>query len=409
MYQIFDVALEDYDKVIAYSGSQSAGYENSGGQFLPALLAKARVLMIQGNWEEALNTAHRVLRKDADSVGALRIIVLYTLARENKPAVAVTRIRDLSDAMQQLEAGNAQLYHDVSQLCSRLSGKRPELLELSLRMVDNAITIAPENSSFLTEKAYQLTLLAEYGAASDLFNQASALDEGNVDALHGRIRCKILQAKYKEAEQELEFLNEITTIGANAELLYLNAILAWKLHDDMPKTLSLLDKSITTHLAKLETVRGGFPYFIAYNPDFVLAVVSEYMCHIATEARHHSDPPNPILKQVIGLLGTLVKLVPGLVSAQLELAKANFIMADFDAAERALNTCINLDQQFAPALMLRARIMLARDNHKACSQVLCSLLSFRLASYLYFPSPLSSRLLPFAACLLPLALLSPWP
>jgi tetratricopeptide (TPR) repeat protein len=241
-------------------------------------------------------------------------------------------------------------------------------------------------------------LLAEYGAASDLFNQASALDEGNVDALHGRIRCKILQAKYKEAEQELEFLNEITTIGANAELLYLNAILAWKLHDDMPKTLSLLDKSITTHLAKLETVRGGFPYFIAYNPDFVLAVVSEYMCHIATEARHHSDPPNPILKQVIGLLGTLVKLVPGLVGAQLELAKANFIMADFDAAERALNTCINLDQQFAPALMLRARIMLARDSHKACSQVLCSLLSSSLLL-----SSLSPRLFPLLPYLLPLA------
>ena len=51
---------------------------------------------------------------------------------------------------------------------------------------------------------------------------------GNLHALHGRIKCKILQQNYKEAEQELEFLQEIqSSIGSNADLKFLDALLAW--------------------------------------------------------------------------------------------------------------------------------------------------------------------------------------
>ena len=44
---------------------------------MPALLGKARVLMIMGNWEEALNTAHRVLRKVPCYVPAATTTTIY--------------------------------------------------------------------------------------------------------------------------------------------------------------------------------------------------------------------------------------------------------------------------------------------------------------------------------------------
>lgn len=41
--------------------------------FLPALVEKARVLLVTSDWEQALETAQRVLAQDAQNIEAMRL------------------------------------------------------------------------------------------------------------------------------------------------------------------------------------------------------------------------------------------------------------------------------------------------------------------------------------------------
>lgn len=289
--QKFDRVLEDLNQVIVL-------YPD----FLPGLVEKARVLMVMGNWEEALATAHRVIAKDAHDIGALKILVLYLLSRESKPLVATNRINDLHEAINRYEPGNAKLYYDVSRLCARLSNRRHTLLQLTMSFVDTSCKLDPLNSQYMTEQAYQLMLLGDYDQAYQYNNEASKLDEQNIAALQGRIRCKIYQGNYSEAEQELEFLAEIqNSLGdmqESTDIYFLQAMIAWKKEKNEEKSLTLLNDAITEHLKLMESVKPGFDFYIAYNPDFILEIAKEFMKHISNEPMHKTDPPNDLLKKV---------------------------------------------------------------------------------------------------------------
>lgn len=56
--------------------------------FLPALVEKARLLLALDDWEQAMETAQRILAQDAQNIEALRLTVLFLLARESRYGVA---------------------------------------------------------------------------------------------------------------------------------------------------------------------------------------------------------------------------------------------------------------------------------------------------------------------------------
>ena len=140
-------------------------------------------------------------------------------------------------------------------------------------------------------------LLGEFDHASMYYDEASKLDEGNLAALHGRIKCKILQGHHKDAEQELEFLSEISSMGNSPELIFLQALLAGK-RGQQSTSVDLLNKSFDEHTKLMTKIPAGTPlqisslcpsfmtwfpgfeFFCAYNPDFVLELVQAYMSHI---------------------------------------------------------------------------------------------------------------------------------
>jgi tetratricopeptide (TPR) repeat protein len=110
------------------------------------------------------------------------------------------------------------------------------LLQKGYELLQRAIAIAPANSNYATEAGYQLFLLGSHLPMQTIFffcisltklsysfvqssgqveeamktyKQASGLDDSNITALQGIIRCQLYLELYSDAEQQLEFLNEI--------------------------------------------------------------------------------------------------------------------------------------------------------------------------------------------------------
>jgi hypothetical protein len=62
---------------------------------------------------------------------------------------------ELMEAMRVQEPKNAELYYNLSRLFSRFCGRKDIVIKKTMQMLDLAIGLQPENSSFHTEVGYQ--------------------------------------------------------------------------------------------------------------------------------------------------------------------------------------------------------------------------------------------------------------
>lgn len=111
-----------------------------------------------------------------------------------------------------------------------------QVLTQTAQLVSRARKLRPDSSEFATEYGYQQELRKEYGSATESYREASKLEETNVQALTGMIRCQIVQGKLEDAEQQLELFRMVqSTIGRSSELLFLDALLAWRKDENREK------------------------------------------------------------------------------------------------------------------------------------------------------------------------------
>lgn len=88
--------------------------------------------MVNGDWEQALETVQKVLVKDRQNVEALRIYSFYLLTRENDIDYVLEKLDELVMAMKFNEAKNADLFYNMSRLFARYCGRRDTVLEKTL-------------------------------------------------------------------------------------------------------------------------------------------------------------------------------------------------------------------------------------------------------------------------------------
>jgi tetratricopeptide repeat protein 21B len=167
--------------------------------FFPALLEKTKIHMVNGDWEQALETVQKVLVKDRQNVEALRIYSFYLLTRENDIEYVQEKLDELINAMKFNEPRNADLFFNMSKLFARYCGRRDVILERTLKMLDEAILLMPESADYHSEIAHQKCMLGEYTSAYQIYQKASSYDETNQTPLYGMIYCKIKQDQLEDA------------------------------------------------------------------------------------------------------------------------------------------------------------------------------------------------------------------
>ena len=65
------------------------------------------------------------------------------------------------------------------------------ILEMCQKFVSVAVELEPENSAYLTLQATLYAHLSYHDTALQLFRDASAFDENNIEALCGAVHCSI--------------------------------------------------------------------------------------------------------------------------------------------------------------------------------------------------------------------------
>ncbi|XP_074685108.1 tetratricopeptide repeat protein 21B isoform X4 [Strix aluco] len=364
--QNYSGALETVNQIIA-------NFPN----FIPAFIKKMKLQLALQDWEQAVETAHRLLQKDALNLEAIRMEALHYLCREGKISEASVRLGDLIKALDRLEPRNSQLFCKMALAFSRTCGRNQLILQHTLTLVERAFDLASNNAEFATELGYQMILQGKVKEALKWYKTAMTLDETSVSALTGIIRCQLIQGQLEDAEQQLEFLNEIQqSIGKSGELSFLRAVLAMKKHKRQEEVIALLNDVLDTHFSSLHGFPLGVEYFEKLNPDFLLEIIREYLNFCPAQPASPGQSPSPLLKHCASVLETVVKTVPGLHQAVFLIAKVKYLSGDIEAAYSNLHYCLERNPSYADAHLLMAQVYLAQNNTKLCSQSLELCLSY---------------------------------
>ncbi|OWJ99807.1 TTC21B [Cervus elaphus hippelaphus] len=373
MRQNYSGALETVNQIIMNFPS-----------FLPALVKKMKLQLALQDWDQTVETAHRLMLQDNQNLEALRMLALYYLCREGDIEKAATQLENLGNALDVVEPQNAQLFYTITIAFSRICGRSQLILQKTQTLLEKAFSLNPQQSEFATELGYQMILHGKVKEALKWYKTAMTLDETSVSALIGFIQCQLIEGQLQDAYQHLEFLSEVQqSIGKSAELTYLHAVLAMKKNKRQEEVINLLDDVLDTHFSQLEDLPLGIQYFEKLNPDFLLEIITEYLNFCPMQPASPGQPLSPLLRRCTSILETIVRTVPGLLQAVFLIAKVKYLSGDIEAAYNNLQHCLEHSPSYADAHLLMAQVYLSQEKFKLCSQSLelCLSYNFKVREY----------------------------
>jgi len=87
-------------------------------------------------------------------VEGIRIYTFYLLTRENDIDYVCEKLDELIQAMRFNEGRNAELFYNMARLFSRYCGRREAVLNKTLLMLEEAVSLHPDNADFHSEVAF---------------------------------------------------------------------------------------------------------------------------------------------------------------------------------------------------------------------------------------------------------------
>jgi tetratricopeptide repeat protein 21B len=344
--------------------------------FVPAMAEKARLQMMSGDWDAALETAQRIQGADPQNIESLRLIIFYLLSCEGNLDTARKKMSELTDALDRHEPRNAQLYTTCARDIARLSGGHNGVLGACSQMLERARRLQPEDVATLNEAAYQQQLGGDYKAAIGSYRKAAEVDErdGTLDdlsSLYGTIHCQLLDHQLDDAYSQLEFLNDIAT-ERNVKLVFLTALHASNIgaHGDVDTPLAELEHMLTAHVAAVQRKPFSYDYFVHMDPDLLLQCAELFLSQESGEPREQGEALSPGVERAMALLEAMCRRAPGLMPAQLLLMRTRYVAGQHDAASRTANAILRLDDGCADAHLILSQIFLSKGNHRSAQNAL---------------------------------------
>ncbi|PRP77845.1 tetratricopeptide repeat protein 21B-like [Planoprotostelium fungivorum] len=340
----------------------------NSSNFTPALTEKTKVLLMMGDWEQSFETATRVLQSEPNNVEALRFIVLYHLCQESKVSTAANKIETLIQALDRYEPKNAGVYLNCAKPFSRLAGRNAQILQQTLTLADRARSLQSDGSAYHTEYGHQQLLLGNIKEALMSYRHAINLQAESEAAFIGSIKCQILENQLEEAQKQFQFMAELQSSyedeQKSSELIFLNALLVWRVERDQDRAVQLLGESLELHFRSLTDLPLSFEYFNKFNPDFLVEVAKEYLQFCIMEPIDPNDIVPPILSKAMGLLEIVSKAVPGQLECLYLLSKIRYVINEDDVAMKSIENCIRLNPAFTEAHLLQSLMYLKQDKPK---------------------------------------------
>ncbi|XP_072455058.1 tetratricopeptide repeat protein 21A isoform X7 [Notamacropus eugenii] len=339
--------------------------------FIPAFILKMRLFLAQQDWEQTVETGHRILEKDENNIDARQVLAVHEFAREGDTDEAINHVRNLIKALETKEPQNPSLHLKKVIVISRLCGKHQMILQQIYSFIERTFMAAPSDAQFANELGYQLILQDKVKEASLWYTEAMKLDESSIAALTGIIWCQILEGNLEEAEQQLEFLKEVQlSLGKSEVLTFLQALLASKKHKSEQGATALLKEAAELHFSNMQGLPLSVEYFEKLNPIFLVNIVKEYLFFCPKQPRSPGQIISPLLKQAAVILNPVVKVAPALIDPLYLMAQVKYLSGELENAQSTLQRCLELDPTSADVHLLMAQIYLSQGNFTMCSHSL---------------------------------------
>lgn len=128
--------------------------------------------------------------------------------------------------------------------------------------------------------------------------------------------CKIQMGNLDEAEQQLEFINEIIDqSGKTAEQTFLEAMVEWRRRMNRDQAITYLNQTLNLHITNTKVYSGNLSFYIHLNADFLITLAQEYLVHCGSKPDPQQVTPPKHLVKAIRLLENITKQNTGMTNA----------------------------------------------------------------------------------------------
>ncbi|XP_072268672.1 tetratricopeptide repeat protein 21A [Pyxicephalus adspersus] len=337
-------------------------------KFLIALTLKMKYALAQQDWDQSLETAHRILTLDGSNIDAFQMLTIYSLTREGNIPKALTYVKDLISALEMTEPRNPVLYFEKFRVISNLCGRNLSILQEISAFCERTYRKSSEHAELAADLGKLHMYQGNVTEAANWYSAAMKLDVNHVEALTGIIWCQILQNNLEDAEQQLDFLREVQqSLGRSKELCYVEALLASKKEKEEKVILDHLKEALDIHFATLNSLPLGVEYLEKLDPTFIIDVIKEYLEFCPKQPVSPGQTISPLLEKAATILSPVIAVAPCLPQPLYYKAQVIYLAGNFDGAQGTLQRCIELNPEWADAHLLMAQIHLSLEQYSECS------------------------------------------
>jgi tetratricopeptide (TPR) repeat protein len=239
--------------------------------FFPLHIEKCKIFLNTNDYDNAMDYINTKVSFKHFEIS--KILACCNLLSEGNFSQALFNIEKMWDLLIQQEPKNPELYYNNALLFSRICDKNISIVSKCEAMVDRALEFAPKTAKYLIEKARYRIINNDLERAFKIFTQATEIDPNNKESVFGLIFCKIMKNKHKEAQDEIDFLKELSqSMGAtiSPKLAYYEALIKFKNNEKEDVVAGIILEALNNHVkAARQLLLNKFEVLIITEFDFL--------------------------------------------------------------------------------------------------------------------------------------------